>query len=307
MFADRFHPAADGTRLHYRDYPGAADRPPVLCLHGLTRNPRDFEGVAARLNAAGWRVIVPSIRGRGDSAWADAKTYALPVYLKDIDALAEHAGFARAAHIGTSMGALLTMLIAAARPGRVVAACLNDIGPVIEADGLRAIAAYLGDTHAFPTWDAAADALALHGARSFPDYTHEDWLIHARRRARETAPGRIELDYDPALARTFSADPGDGAAALWPMFDALRDVPTLSVRGALSDLFSAATQAAMAARHAAMATATVPRAGHAPSLEEPEAAAALDALLARVSEGSARLLAHERGRTGQTAPGSLPR
>ena len=96
MFADRFHPAADGTRLHYRDYPGAADRPPVLCLHGLTRNPRDFEGVAARLNAAGWRVIVPSIRGRGDSAWADPKTYALPVYLKDMDALAEHASFARA-------------------------------------------------------------------------------------------------------------------------------------------------------------------------------------------------------------------
>ncbi len=286
MFTDRFHAALDGLRLHYRDYPGAADRPPVLCLHGLTRNARDFECVAARLSGAGWRVIVPDIRGRGLSGWADdPATYALPAYLGDLDALAADAGFDRAVYMGTSMGALLTMLSAAARPGRVAGACLNDIGPEIEREGLERIGGYIGRTQAFARWDAMEDAIRATDAPTFPSYTDADWAIHARRRAREIAPGDIRFDYDPKIATTFSTERGNAAETLWPLFDALVEVPVLSVRGACSDLFTAGTQAAMGARHNSMDVVAVPDVGHAPSLEEPGAAAALDRLLARVLAG----------------------
>ncbi len=284
MFEDRFYEGAGGVRLHYRDYAGAADRPPVLCLHGLTRNARDFEGVAARLAVEGWRVIVPDMRGRGLSAWADPASYALPVYLKDVDALTAHAGFDRAVYVGTSMGALLTMLSAAARPGRVAGACLNDIGPLIEHAGLERIAGYLGRVGPFANWAGAAAAIAASDGPTFPVYSTADWDVHARRRLRAGVDG-IVADYDPRVADGFSADPGEGANALWPMFDALAGVPLVSVRGACSDLFTAVTQEAMAARVAGLDVVVVPGVGHAPGLEEAEAMAALDRVLGRVLAG----------------------
>lgn len=279
MFTDRRFPSPDGLRLHYRDYAGAGT--PVLCLHGLTRNARDFDGVAARLADLGHRVLVPDMRGRGASAWADPKTYALPVYLGDLDALFAEVGVSAAVFVGTSMGGLLTMLTAAARPGRVLAACLNDIGPVIERAGLERIAGYIGQTAPMADWDAAARAIALGEKEYFPDHGAADWARHARRRCRELADRRVAFDYDPAIAATFSADPGDGAARLWPMLDALAGGPVLSVRGARSDLFTAATQAAMAARLPRMEAVVLANAGHAPSLEEPDAMSALERLVAR--------------------------
>ena len=287
MFTDRFHLAPDGTRLHYRDYPGAADRPPVLCLHGLTRNARDFEGVSPRLQAAGWRVIVPDIRGRGESGWADPATYTLPTYLADMDALATDAGFDRAVFVGTSMGALLTILIAAARPGRVAGACLNDIGPVIERAGLERIAGYLGATGPFADWDAVAARIAATDGATFPAYTAADWATHARRRARADGTGVVMMDYDPRVADGFSTDTGNSAATLWPLFDALTGVPVLSVRGACSDLLSADGQAAMTARHPGLDAVTVAGVGHAPSLEEAAAAAGLERLLESVTSSRA--------------------
>ncbi len=281
MFTDRHFPSLDGLRLHYRDYAGAGT--PVLCLHGLTRNARDFQGVAARLAGMGHRVLVPDIRGRGASAWSDPKSYALPVYIGDLDALFADAGVGAAVFVGTSMGGLLTMLTAAARPGRVLAACLNDIGPVIEAAGLQRIAGYIGKTAPMADWDAAAQAIALGEAAYFPDYRAAEWALHARRRCRELADGRVAFDYDPAIAATFSPDPGDGAARLWPMLDALAGVRVLSVRGASSDLFTAETQSEMAARLPGMEAVGLADAGHAPSLEEPEAIAGLERLVAGAS------------------------
>jgi pimeloyl-ACP methyl ester carboxylesterase len=279
MFTDRFFTAPDGPNLHYRDYTGDAARPPVLCLHGLTRNARDFESVALRLQAHGWRVIVPDVRGRGASAWADPASYALPTYLADMDALFADAGIDCAVYIGTSMGALLTMLTGAARPGRVIAAVLNDIGPVIERAGLERIASYIHQTAPMPDWHAAAARFARADGPTFPDYTAADWDTHARRRARLSEDGLVHLDYDPALAATFSPTAGNAEEMLWPLFRALAGIPLLSVRGELSDLFTADTQAAMAAQCEGMGMAVVPRAGHAPSLEEAEAEAAIDRLL----------------------------
>jgi len=281
MFTDRYYTSPDGLRLHCRDYAGTGT--PIVCLHGLARNARDFEGVAAWLAGRGHRVLVPDMRGRGASAWADPKSYALPVYLGDLDAVFADAGIEAAVFVGTSMGGLLTMLTAAARPGRVLAACLNDIGPVVERAGLERIADYIGKTEPMAGWDVAAEAIARGEAAFFPAYDAADWALHARRRCRELADGRVAFDYDPAIAATFSADPGDGAARLWPMLDALAGVPVLSVRGALSDLFTAETQSAMAARLPRMEAVALTDAGHAPTLEEPESMAGLARLVAGIA------------------------
>lgn len=276
--------ADDGTRLHYVDHPGDPSRPPVLCLHGLTRNGRDFDGVAARLSALGWRVIVPTMRGRGASAHAaDPATYALPHYLTDLDALARHAAFERAVHIGTSMGGLLTLLAAAARPGRVAAALLNDISPAIARPGLERIAAYLGDVAPRSSLAAYAAELADREGDLFPATTAAQWRVHAARRARVTADGHAVPDYDPRIADGFSTDPAPSEAALWTLFRAFPPaVPLAAVRGANSDLLTTGGLAAMLDARPDLDIATVPDAGHAPSLEEPEATALIDRLLGRV-------------------------
>ncbi len=119
-FADGTWTSRDGLELHYRDYPGREDRPPLLCLHGLTRNARDFADMAARL-AGEWRVIVPDMRGRGDSEYAkDATSYNPIQYVDDVNRLLESLGIDRFVAIGTSMGGLMTLLIAMKTPQRLV-------------------------------------------------------------------------------------------------------------------------------------------------------------------------------------------
>ena len=186
-YQDRFWNSADGLRLHYRDYPGREDRPPLLCLHGLTRNSRDFAGLAERY-AGEWRVIAPDMRGRGDSDHAkDSSTYALPNYLADLELLLESEGIGRFVAIGTSMGGLLTMLLAATNRDRIVAALLNDVGPEVETGGIEHIRSYLGQQRSFPTWIHAARAIEEVQRASFPDNTIEDWLAAAKR----SAVGRV--------------------------------------------------------------------------------------------------------------------
>ena len=265
MFEDRFTTATDGTLLHWREYRGQGI--PVVCLHGLTRNARDFEGVATALAEEGCRMIVPDVRGRGASGRADPATYTLPVYLTDLDAVFAAAGLTQAVFVGTSMGGLLTMLTAAARPGRVLAACINDIGPVVERAGLERIASYIGRSGPSADWAAAAAAIEAFDGAFFPDYKAADWAKHARRRCREDGDA-IVFDYDPLIAGGFSADPGDGARVLWPMFDALAKVQTLVVRGELSDILSEETAVAMRARSPNVRVETISRVGHAPTIEE---------------------------------------
>ncbi|HMP57228.1 MAG TPA: alpha/beta hydrolase, partial [Novosphingobium sp.] len=158
-FADGWWTSGDGLKLHFRDYPGDAGRLPVVCLHGLTRNARDFAGVAGRL-AGARRVIVPEMRGRGDSAYArDSASYNPLHYVEDVVLLLDELGLDRFVSVGTSMGGLMTFLLAMTRPGRLAGALINDIGPVIDPHGLSRIGAYLGQARSFPTWMHAARAL----------------------------------------------------------------------------------------------------------------------------------------------------
>lgn len=283
-YEDRTWTTKDGLSLYYRDYPGpdGYDGPPVLCMHGLTRNSRDFAELAEHLSGER-RVIVPEMRGRGQSAYApDSASYNPAQYVADIEALLADQGIERFIAIGTSMGGLMTMLLAHAKPGRIVAVVMNDIGPEVNPDGIERIKSYVGQGRSYPTWVHAARSLCeVHGP-AFPDYDLEDWLDMAKRVLVVSQNGRISYDYDMAIAEPFNEPGGAAPADLWTAFDALRGVPMLLVRGELSDLITAETVREMKARNPAMTSITVPRVGHAPMLNEPEARDAIDALLAKV-------------------------
>jgi pimeloyl-ACP methyl ester carboxylesterase len=281
-YVDSYWWSNDGLRLHYRDYAGRADRPPILCFPGLTRNARDFEGVAARLSPE-WRVIAVDFRGRGESAYAkDAMTYVPLTYVQDVLGLLAELKAERFVAFGTSLGGIVTMLVAATGRAKLAGALLNDIGPVIEADGLARIKGYVGKTMSWPTWVHAARWLGEANAEVYPFYGLDDWLRLAKRMYRLTPAGRIVPDYDKNIAEPFRLPGGEAGVDLWPALDALADVPTLIVRGELSDLFSDATAQAMVGRLNKATLVTVSGAGHAPTLDEPEAVAGIQALLARV-------------------------
>ena len=279
-WADRYWTSADGLRLYFRDYVGPADRPPILCLHGLTRNSRDFADFAAR-HAGKWRVIAPDFRGRGRSQWDPRpENYKPPVYADDILQLLDELEVPEAIVVGTSLGGLVAMAFAALAPQRVAAAVLNDIGPELDPAGLERIGKYVGQPAAFDSWDAVAVALEARQSIMHPNYRAEDWQRYARRICRES-DGGIVFDYDMAIAENFRAAQAGPAVDAWPYFHALRAAPLLVVRGALSDLLSAAAAQAMADAHPDAELVTVADVGHAPDLTEREAAAAIDRFLDR--------------------------
>ena len=281
-FEDGFWTAPDGLTLHYRDYPGRADRPPLLCIPGLTRNARDFEPLAAAL-AGEWRMICVELRGRGESDYArDPASYVPLQYLADLEALLVQAGIARFVAVGTSLGGILAMLLAAAGPERIAGAVLNDIGPDIEPEGLARIRDYVGQGRTFPTWMHAARSLKEQSGALFPDYTISDWLGMAKRLMTVSGNGRVVFDYDMKIAEPFNT-PGAAAVDMWPAFRALAGRPVLVVRGALSDILSAATLKRMAKEIAGAETLTLARIGHTPTLGEPESRKAIARLLAKVS------------------------
>jgi pimeloyl-ACP methyl ester carboxylesterase len=284
-WSDGYWQSSDGLRLHYREYGGDTSRPPILCLPGLTRNARDFEGVAERL-AGDWRLICVELRGRGLSEYAkDPMTYVPPVYLQDVEALIAELGLTRFIPFGTSLGGLITSLLALSDNRRIAGALLNDIGPVIETEGLDTIRSYVGRARDWPTWLHAARFLAEAQHERYPEWKIDQWLVYAKRLCKLTPNGRIVLDYDMRISEPFKQEGGESVGIdLWPAFRALAGRPSLLVHGGVSDLLSRSTVETMVAEIEGMESVTVPRVGHAPTLEEPEAVQAIDRLLARILE-----------------------
>jgi pimeloyl-ACP methyl ester carboxylesterase len=271
--------SGDGLRLHYRDYAGDPAKPPILCIPGLTRNARDFAPVADAL-AGEHRLICVELRGRGESGHAkDPMTYVPLTYWQDVEALITELGLARFIMMGTSLGGLVTMLTAAHGKERLAGVILNDIGPDIEPGGLARIRNYVGKSGSWLTWMHAARGLAELNAKVYPDYGIPEWLAMAKRLYRLTSAGRIVQDYDARISEPFRVPGGEAPADLWPLFSALEEVPTLIVRGALSDILSETTAKAMKARLKKGKLVTVPRTGHAPVLDEPAALSAIRAFL----------------------------
>lgn len=275
--------SADGLTLRYRDYPGRADRPAVLCIPGLTRNCRDFEPVADAF-AGEWRVICADLRGRGQSDYArDPATYVPEQYAADVAALLDQAGLDRVVLVGTSLGGIVIMLLAQRMPERIAGAVLNDVGPEIEQAGLARVRTHVGLGRSFPTWMHAARGLREQAAAAYPDYAISDWLRLAKRLMALGSSGRIAFDYDMKIAEPFQQHDGVAPPDMWPAFRALGGRPVLVMRGELSDFLSAQTLDRMAREFPGIETVTVPRVGHAPTLDESEAQAAIGRLLAKIA------------------------
>ena len=284
-FEDRHWTSEDGLRLHYRDYAGpmggSGDKAPVICIPGLTRNARDFETLAARL-APRRRVLCLDLRGRGDSAYAkDPATYVPPTYVADLEALLAQTGIARFVAVGTSLGGLVTMLFAARHAGRLAGAVFNDVGPEVSGVGIARIGSYVGQGRSFETWMHAARGLQESQGEMFPDFAVGDWLALAKRAMTLGSNGRIVFDYDMRIAEPF-ATPGNAAPPdLWPCWRALAGRPVLVLRGAMSDILDPAVATRMVAEVAEAELVTLAGIGHAPTLDEPAAVAAIERLLDR--------------------------
>lgn len=267
---------SDGTRIYYRE---DGEGVPVLALAGLSRNGDDFDHVAPWLPC---RLIRMDYRGRGQSDWADPKTYTIPQEAQDVLELLDHLGLDQVAVLGTSRGGLIAMMLAATAKQRLLGVALNDIGPVIDPRGLSIIKDYIGKTPAQKTYAEAADFRA----RTWTDFKQVPqarWLEEVRNHYRETGAG-LELRYDPALAENVVPAVDAPSPDLWPLFDALDGLPLALIRGANSNLLSAETADEMARRRPDMIRADVPGRGHVPFLDEPEALAALTAWLKAVGQ-----------------------
>ena len=281
-WTDRSWYSAEGLRLHYRDYDGPRDKPPILCIPGLTRNSRDFEPIADR-HAGDWRVIAVDLRGRGDSEHdPDKRHYAPSYYVADILKLLDQLGIADAVFVGTSLGGICTMVLASTDSDRIAAALINDIGPEIDAAGIDRIGGYVGKDVVFESWDDAAARLRERNQPMFPNWTDGEWHRFVRRVCYEVGDG-IRFQYDMGIAENFRLATETPSADAWPMLRALEGRPVTILRGELSDLLSPDVAERMAAELGSDAElVTIPDTGHAPSLEEPEAQAAFDRLLERV-------------------------
>ena len=266
--AHRYTLAPDGLRLHYLDY--ACSKParlPLVCLPGLARSADDFERVAARALAQGRRVLALDYRGRGRSDWdPDWRHYDLDVEQGDILGVLAEAGINAAVFLGTSRGGLHAMRIAAARPGLVRAAILNDIGPKIENESLLRIKRYVGKLPPLRTMSDAVALMRFSAGQTFAGVDPQDWETYARQTF-EMKDGQVVLRYDPELAHTLDdVAPGVEYETFWDAFAALATLPLLAIRGETTDLLSLDTLADMQRRAPEMQVFTVPGQGHAPLL-----------------------------------------
>ena len=277
--AEYWFDSHDGLRLYSRVYASAAaDAPVVLCLHGLMRNSRDFGELAAHL-AARHRVIVPDIRGRGLSARdPNFNNYQIPVYLQDVLTLLAGLGAARVTIIGTSMGGLMAMLLAATQPKLVSRIVLNDVGPEVDPRGLERIRGYAGRAAPVRSWaEAAAQVRADYGA-AWPDLSDARWDEIARLSYRANAQGVPEADADPLIREPLKSSSA-ATPDLWPLWRALGRLPILVIRGAHSDILSVTTLARMQRENPGLEVLTVANRGHAPLLDEPGCVAAIERFL----------------------------
>ncbi len=263
-------------RVAYREWGHPLCPRVVVCVHGLTRNSRDFDTLARSL-ADRFRLLCPDMPGRGDSDWLpDVNDYVFPTYLTTLTALLAHADVEKVAWIGTSMGGLLGMVIAAQPNTPVTRLVLNDVGPVIAPAALMRIAGYVGLDPVFDTF-AALEAHIREVSAPFGPLTDAQWADLARSTARQSADGRWRLKYDPGIAVPFRSA-NVAVPDLWAVWDAIV-CPTLLLRGAESDLLAADTAAAMRLRGPRPRMVEFPGIGHAPMLLDPGQIAPVAAFL----------------------------
>jgi pimeloyl-ACP methyl ester carboxylesterase len=279
VFVDHKYTVPNGLRLHARMYEGAPGRLPLLCMHGLTRNSADFGPLLDQLTD--WPAISVDQRGRGLSDYdPDPARYRPDVYCADMLALLDGLGIEKVIAVGTSMGGLMSLMLAAMRPQLFAGIIINDIGPEVDPAGLARLAGYVGQDMEFDDWASAEASIKAQGVEIFADFSSQDWADFARRVCVQGSDGRVRFTYDPAIAEGLSG--GDASAVppdLWALWSGIAEVPTLLLRGKTSDILSAETATRMIAHHPQATLVTVPERGHAPILDEPIVLAAIRAFL----------------------------
>ncbi|MEQ1517331.1 MAG: alpha/beta hydrolase [Usitatibacteraceae bacterium] len=277
-YIDVHYQSDDGLNLYARDYPGPGPGAPVvLCLHGLTRNSKDFAPLAEHLQPS-CRVLCPDQRGRGRSARdSDAAHYRPDRYAQDMIRFLDVLAIPQVAIIGTSLGGMMAMILVATHASRIRAIVLNDVGPEIDERGLARIGTYVGKAAPIRDWGEAAEQTARTNGLAFPDFQTKEWEAMARDLYIQEGTTPV-LDYDPAISQGIAA--GTAAPNLWPRFELALAKPMLVIRGEISDILSEATLAEMLRRSPRIIAQTIPGRGHAPSLNEPAARAAISGFLA---------------------------
>jgi pimeloyl-ACP methyl ester carboxylesterase len=249
-------------RMAYTEW-GARDNPRVLvCVHGLSRNGRDFDELA-RVLASDYRVVCPDVVGRGRSDWLrDPAGYGIAQYVADLMVLIARLDVEAVHWLGTSMGGLIGMVLASLDGSPITRLLLNDVGPVISAESIKRIGDYIGRA---PKFDSVADAENYIRLVSAPFGALSDahWRQLTESSLRQSADGRLEMSYDPAIAQSFQRATASGDIDLWPIYERIR-CPTLLIRGARSDLLTVDTAQAMATRGPRPQVVEVPGVGHAP-------------------------------------------
>lgn len=249
-------------RVRYWERGDPANPRVLVCVHGLTRNGRDFDALAAAL-ADRYRVLCPDVVGRGDSDWIDAGDYAYPQYCNDMANLVARSGAAEVDWVGTSMGGLIGIILAAQAKTPIRRIVLNDVGPFIPKAAQDKIAETVGDDPVFDSVDAAADYISTVNA-GFGRLTRAQWLDLARTAVKPRDDGKYVWKRDPAIGKSFVAQPRNDVA-LWPIWDMVK-CPVLLLRGAESELLTAKVAEEMTRRGPKARLLTVEGAGHAPAL-----------------------------------------
>jgi pimeloyl-ACP methyl ester carboxylesterase len=254
-------------RIAYLEWGDPRNRDVVVCVHGLTRVARDFDDLARAL-CGRFRVLCPDMAGRGDSdRLADPALYGVPQYVSDCVALIARLDVEAVSWVGTSMGGLIGMTLAALPGTPVKRLVLNDIGPVVTKVSLERIGSYLGRAPAFPSIEKAVEYIR-DVAAPFGKHTDEQWRFLTEIWLRKSDDGTYRAHYDPRIAEPFRASMPKADLEIWPVWEAIR-CPTLVVRGARSDLLSKKTASQMTERGPKARLVEIPEVGHAPTLMDP--------------------------------------
>lgn len=279
-FIERRVISNDGISLYVRDYsgPASATKSPILCLGGLTRNSKDFAGLAKYWSRYR-RVICPDKRGRGMSGY-DPKweNYNPQTYVEDVRHILCALGVHDAVVVGTSLGGILGMAMGTALPGFIKALVMNDIGPEVRTDTLSDIIDYMKEPPALSSWDEAGKHARAAFGSQIPLTTDADWTRAARLSYIERADGKIVFDFDPNIVKPILKD-DTKVHNLWHFWGATCRLPLLVIRGGKSDILDAAQLQKMHDSYPEMQSVVVPGIGHAPSMAEPESLAALNEFL----------------------------
>ena len=279
-YKDIYYKSSDGLSLYARDYSHPDPTHTILCMHGLSRNSADFEDIAAHLNQHS-RIRVVDQRGRGKSDYdPNWENYLPATYVNDMFTLIDHLELKDIILFGTSMGGLMSMIMAASRPELFQRIIINDIGPIVNAEGLNRLKGYVGKTKPVTSWpEASIRTQEINGA-FYPNYNEDDWMQFARRTYHEQENGCPILSYDPNIAKPIEASEEAAVSPdLWQFFEACNALPTLVLRGEYSDLLTVEIFQEMQNRHPKCEGVTIHRVGHAPILNESESVDAVEAFL----------------------------